>query len=247
MDEDTGREPSPGGPDPFGRALLDHQRGERSEPLYQCDGADAREHPVQSFYFDARDPDSEWTRWRESWLGGPLLDAGAGAGRDALYFQEQAETVALEVSERLVATMGARGVETARRGDMFDLRSTFGRDRFRSVQAVGTQATLAPSRTALQRLLADLAYVTDGEGVVLLDGYDPAAVGPGMLGYRADPAPGLARRAFHFEYEGERGPTLLFRLFSPDKLRTAAAGTAWSVAEVRYADDHHYNAALQKR
>jgi SAM-dependent methyltransferase len=247
MDGESGRVPSPDGPDPFGRAIRDHQRGQREVPLYQCDGAAEREHPVQSFYFDPRDPDDEWTRWRESWLDGPLLDLGAGAGRDALYFQERTETVALEVSEHLVATMAARGVEDARLGDMFDLRATFDSDRFRSVQAVGTQATLAPSGTALQRLLADLAYVTDDEGTVLLDGYDPAAVDPGMLGYRPDPAPGLARRAFHFEYERERGPTLLFRLFSPDRLRAAAAGTAWSVAEVRYATEHRLNAALQKR
>lgn len=130
---------------------------------------------------------------------------------------------------------------------MFDLRATFGPDRFRSVQMVGTQATLAPSETALQRLLADLAYVTDEEGTLLLDGYDPTAIDSGMLGYRPDPAPGLARRVFHFEYEGERGPTLLFRLFSPDRLRAAAAGTAWSVAEVRYATDHRFDAALEKR
>jgi SAM-dependent methyltransferase len=245
--EEADREPSPDGPDPFGRALRDHQRGEREAPLYQCEGAETREHPIQSFYFDPRDPDGEWTRWRESWLEGPLLDAGAGAGRDALYFQERMATVALEVSDHLVATMRARGVEDARWGDMFDLRATFGPDRFRSVQAVGTQATLAPSGTALQRLLADLAYVTDDGGTVLLDGYDPAAVDPEMLGYRPDPAPGLARRVFYFEYEDERGPTLLFRLFSPDRLRAAAAGTAWSVAEVRYASDHRFNAALQKR
>jgi hypothetical protein len=245
--EDTGREPGPASPDPFGRALHDHQRGEREEPLYQCDGADAREHPIQSFYFDPRDPDDERTRWRESWLDGPLLDLGAGAGRDALYFGERMETVALEVSDHLVATMRERGVADARRGDMFDLRSAFEADRFRSVQVVGTQATLAPSGTALRRLLADLAYVTDGEGVVLLDGYDPEPLGPGMLGHRPDPAPGLARRVFHFEYERERGPTLLFRLFSPDRLRAAAAGTAWSVAEINYANDHRFDAALQKR
>ncbi len=247
MDENTHREPSPDGPDPFGRAIRDHQRGEREAPLYQCDGAAAREHPVQSFYFDPRDPGDEWTRWRESWLNGPLLDVGAGAGRDALFFQDRMETVALEVSDTLVATMEARGVEDARRGDMFDLRSAFGPDRFRSAQVVGTQATLAPSRTALQRLLTDLAHVTDEEGVVLLDGYDPVATSPEMLGYRSDPAPGLARRVFHFEYAGERGPGLLFRLFSPDRLRAAAAGTAWNVVELRYTNDYHYNAALQKR
>lgn len=114
MDDASGREPSSGGPDPFGRAIRDHERGQREAPLYQCDGTEAREHHIQSFYLDSRDPDDEGSRWRESWLEGPLLDLGAGAGRDALYFQERTETVALEVSENLVATMEARGVEDAR-------------------------------------------------------------------------------------------------------------------------------------
>jgi len=55
-----------------------------------------------------------------------------------------------------------------------------------------------------------------------------------VFGYREDPAPGLAYRVYHCVYEGEVGETLLFRLFSPDRLREAAVGTPWTVAEVRY-------------
>lgn len=36
----------------------------------------------------------------------------------------------------------------------------------------------------------------------------------------------------HFEYEGAVGETLLFRLFSPDRIREATVGTGWDVAEI---------------
>lgn len=72
--------------DAFGRALIDHYRDERTAPLYQCDGEQRLCHPVGDFYFGTfeEQPDADWI---ESWLDGPLLDVGAGAGRDTLYFQ----------------------------------------------------------------------------------------------------------------------------------------------------------------
>jgi hypothetical protein len=255
--------------DPFGRAIRDHHRGEREEPLVQRDGDWAREHPIERFYFSSFTGESDGERWLESRLDGPLLDLGAGAGRHALYFQERSETVAVEVSDHLVETMADRGVEDARRGDMFALREQFDRDRFRSALAIGTQLGLAGSMDGIRRFLNDLAYVTTPDATAVVDCYDPERVASGegdesgegdggsggeereangMLGFRDDPAPGLASRVMHFEYEGDVSETLLFRLFGPDRLREAAVPTGWSVAEVRYGDEEtpHYRAALAK-
>jgi hypothetical protein len=174
---------------------------------------------------------------------------GAGAGRDTLHFQERFETVAIEVSDHLLKTMRGRGVRDARRGDMFALRDNFERDRFRSAFAWGTQAGLVGSVQGLREFLDDLAFVTTPEGTAMFDCYDPARIdAEAMLGYRADPASGLAHRVMHFEYEGDIGETLLFRLFGPDRLREAASGTDWEVTEIGYdaADSPHYQAALTK-
>ncbi|ESP88545.1 class I SAM-dependent methyltransferase [Candidatus Halobonum tyrrellensis] len=233
--------------DPFGRAIREFARGEQTEPLLQVDGEREREHPVEEFYFAERDPESEYARWLESHLSGPLLDLGAGAGRDALHFQARFETVALEVSAHLVETMRDRGVENAVRGDMFDLPATFGRDRFAAAYAHGTQLGLVRSRTHLREFLGDLAFVTSDDAVAVLDNYDPEAATAGeLLGARADPEPGMGLRAFHFEYERERGETLVFRPFAPRILDRACVGTAWRLVEVRYTDDHHYDAVLRK-
>jgi SAM-dependent methyltransferase len=232
--------------DPFGRAIRDHHEGERSEPLWQVDGEEALAHPIESFYVEPRDPDGETTRWLESRLAGPLLDVGAGVGRDALYFGERMETVALEVSEHLVAVMDDRGVRDARHGDMFDLPATVERGRFRSVRAAGTQLGLVRSRGRLRAFLDDLARVTTPDATAILDNYDPDRIDDDMLGYRPVPDDGLAFRTFHFEYEGDRGRTLLFRLFSPDRLRAACTDTDWRVREVRYFDERRYDAVLAK-
>lgn len=215
-------------PDPFGRAILDHHRGEREEPLIDRDGGTTRIHDIEGYYFGEHEPEAFF----EPHVEGPLLDIGAGAGRDSLYFQERVETVALEVSEHLVTLLAERGVTDARLGDMFALPEQFSRNRFQAALAIGTQVQLAPSEHALREFLADLAHVTTPDGVALLHGYDPAAAAEAdLFAYRADPTPGLAHRIFHCEYEGEAGETLLFRLFSVERLRDATVGTAWHVAE----------------
>ena len=237
--------------DAFGRAIRDHHRGDRTEPLLQGDGEETREHPIESFYVDPFDPESDSGSWLASRLKGPLVDLGAGAGRHALRFQERYETVAVESSPALVETMRDRGVADAREGDMFALRDAFERDRFASALAIGTQIGLAGSMRGLSAFLGDLACVTTPDATAVVDCYDPDHPGAAdLLGYRDDPTPGLAHRAMWFAYEGETDPTLQFRLFSPSRLREATVGTGWAVEAVDRGgtgSGPHYRAALRKR
>ncbi|WP_435065452.1 class I SAM-dependent methyltransferase [Halobaculum sp. EA56] len=234
--------------DPFGRAIRDVHRGEQSEPLWTVDGDERLEHPIERFYFVERD-DEVYETLDADGLATPLLDLGAGAGRDVLRFQERydGEAVGLEPSAHLVETMRERGVDRAVEGDMFALRESFGRDRFRGVYAHGTQLGLARPPHRLRAFLADLAFVTDADAVAVLDNYDPGADGASdLLGWRPDPTPGTGYRVMHFEYEGDVGETLLFRPFTPDVLRDACVGSAWTVDGIRYSNDHHYEAVLHK-
>jgi len=237
--------------DAFGRAVRDHHRGDRTEPLYQGDGGEIREHPIEAFYFADFDPDGDAGSWLASRLEGPLVDLGAGAGRHALRFQERFETVALESSPALVETLRDRGVADAREGDMFALREAFERDRFASALAIGTQIGLAGSMRGLSAFLGDLAFVTTPDATAVVDCHDPDhPAAADLLGHRADPTPGLAHRVMRFRYDGETDATLRFRLFSPDRLREAAVGTGWAVDAVDRegsGDGPHYRAALRKR
>lgn len=236
-------------PDAFGTGIRDWHRDELAAPLIQRDGADTLEHPIEEFYFGTRDPAAGYTEWLESWLSGPLIDLGAGAGRDALHFQERFEVVALEVSDALVETMAERGVEDSRHGDMFSLREQFDPDRFRSALAVGTQICLAGSMQGLRSFLADLGHVTTPDATAVVHSFDPEADGiEDLLGYRPDPARGLAHRLMWFEYGDTVDEALYFRLFSPERLREAAQATGWEVADVVRPDDEiEYRAALRKQ
>lgn len=240
-------------PDPYGRAIRDAHFGERTGPLLERYGDDAREHPVESLYFQTFAGESADEQWVASWLDGPLLDVGAGAGRHALYFQDCFETVAIDVSPHLVETMRDRGVEDARQVDMFSLRDAFDRDRFRSALVIGTQVSLAGSMQGLRRFLGDLAYVTTPDATAVLDGYHPEwSVEHDAPGYRHDPTPGLAYRVQQFEYDDVLGDPLLFRVFGPDRFREATVGTGWTVREVRrHPTDREeavqYRVALSKR
>lgn len=237
--------------DPYGRAIRDYHRGEQDAPLYDVDGARRRDHPIEKFYFEAFDPDTANGGWLVSNLDGPLLDLGAGAGRHALFFQRRFETVAVDASDHLVAVMADRGVEDARRADMFRLRERFERDRFRSALSIGTQLGLAGSMQGLRTFLGDLAHVTTPDATAVVDSYDPGQERTAeSFGFRPDPTPGLAYRTYHYEYEGDVGPTLLFRLFSPARLREAAVGTGWRVETVRHhppEDPVQYRALLRKQ
>lgn len=236
------------GSDPFGRAVRDFYHDEQSEPLVQFDGEHSQTHPIERFYFEPFTGADE-EAWIETHLQGSLLDVGAGAGRDALYFQERCETVAIELSQHLVALLDERGVEDPRHGDMFSLPEQFDADRFESVLIRGTQLGLAKSRRGIEQLLTDLAAVTTPTATAVVDLYDPTGEqASDLLGYRADPTPGLAFRVFAFEYEGDVGETLLFGLVSPDRLQEAAAETPWTVTEVRRSEESaYYMAALARR
>ncbi|WP_248908886.1 class I SAM-dependent methyltransferase [Halocatena marina] len=228
--------------DPFGRAIRDHYLGNRDEPLIDRDGDETREHSIEQWYFGEHDEDA----WRDSWMEGPLLDMGAGAGRDALYYQEQFETVAIEVSEQLIEILRDRGVRDARLANMFELRGQFNRDRFRSAHAVGTQVGLAGSMAGVRQFLADLAFVTTPDAAVVLDNYAPEKdATKDVFAFREDPAPGLAYRVYHEAYKGGVGKTLLFRLFSVDRLREATIGSPWEVTAVTYGDVQ-WRAILEK-
>lgn len=229
--------------DPFAKALSDYHFDEMQGPLLYRRGEKTQEVSID-FYFEEVDASGSWL---ESWLSGPMLDMGAGAGRHSLYFQDQFETVAIEQNNTLVELLRDRGVTDARRVNMFKLTETFDSGRFQSAIALGTQMSLARSMVGLKEFLRDLSEVTTPNATAVLDGYDPDhETTQEKLDFYADPADGLAYRLLQVEYDGILGEPWLYRLFTPERVREAAEDTEWEVAEVRHGPDHLYQLALKK-
>ncbi len=234
--------------------MRDYGRGDPGDLRYR-DGARTADGRVREYYFA---PPAEWDDDTVALLdriaswGGPVLDAGCGAGKHALWLQDRGvDVTGIDASPAAVEAARERGVDDARVMDMFD--PAFERDRFRTAFAFGTQVGLAGSLAGVRDLLAEFARLTDEDGRAVVHNYDPAAVDEALLGYRPDPREGIARRCFHFEYEPaddrdparEVGPTLQFLLFGPDRLADATIGTPWTVADVDVRD-RTYAAVLER-
>lgn len=233
--------------DVFGKALLDHYHDTQTVPLFQRDGMNKYKHRVGEFYF-REFTDEPTHEWIDSRLDGPLLDVGAGAGRDALYFQEKFKTTALEISQPLVQLLKDRGVNDVCQGNMFSLSELFEPNTFTSILINGTQIGLVKSRQGLKYFLDQLEIITQPTATVVFDCYDPTHAGAEqMLGFRSDPTPGLAFRVYHYEYEGNVGNTLLFRLFSIERFRRVLEHTNWVHDDFhRPHNTYHLRIALKK-
>lgn len=241
--------------DALGTAMYDYQR--HGEVLGKCiyrDGEDVQDARIGGFYFAPREEWSEDTIELLETLEGPVVDVGCGAGQHSVWLQDRGtEVVAFDVSPGAVAAARDRGVEDARVLDMFEVAQEFPRDRFRSALVSGTQACLAGSLPGVSEFLADLALVTDEEGIAVVDSYVPQDLDGDFFGYRPDPRRGICHRTMHFEYEREAdgeserlvGRNLHFLLFDPDRLVEAAIGTPWELERV-FPGTGFYKAVLRK-
>jgi SAM-dependent methyltransferase len=225
--------------------MLDHARGdyETGDCVYR-DGDHVRDATVGAFYFT---PPSDWSEQERAdlrRLDGPVLDLGCGAGRHALALQESGvDVLAVDASPNAVQAASERGVVHAVQMDMFDL--TLPADAYGGVVCIGTQATAAGSLDRLAAFCRDLDRVATDDARVLLDSYDPTACDcADLLGYRADPREGLARRSFRFVCDGVFGDPIEMLLFSPDRLRAALVDTDLAVTDVARDDDGPYYRAV---
>jgi SAM-dependent methyltransferase len=236
--------------DPLGRAMHDHYTPGRAGELTYRDGSETERHDVAGTYFtDPTDWSPAWRRRLDS-LDGPVLDVGCGTGKYAQWLAGSGrQVVGIDTSPKAIETARGRGLQAAFVMDMFALG--FDRNRFRSALVVGTQSGLAGTLPGVRAFLTDLARVTTSDATAIVDSYDPAGLDPeSFIGYRPDPRAGLARRAFHFEYDRpdggrEVGPTLSFVLFGPDRLRDVLVGTAWDLLAV-WPQTGYYRAKLEK-
>lgn len=230
--------------DPFTQALHDFHFNEMQGPLLYRRGEETEEVNID-FYFESIDGDGSWL---ESWIDGPLLDLGAGAGRHSLYFQNQFETVAIEQNDKLVEILRDRGVTDARQADVFGLPGVFESNRFQSAIALGTQVGLSRSVEGLKQFLNDLSTVTTRDATAVIDGFDPEhPKTKTKLDYYEDAPEGLAYRVLQMEYDGSLGKPWLYRLFTPDRMREVISDTEWEVAGEEHGQEHIYLLPLRKR
>ena len=166
---------------------------------------------------------------------GAVLDVGCGAGRHALYLQEQGhEIVGIDTSPGAVEVSRDRGVD-ARKCDVADVRELEA-GTFDTVVMGGNNFGLVRTRATAPRILSGLAAVTSDEACLLAETRDVhASEDPDHLAYhelnrQRGRLPDALR--IRVRFKRHTSPWFDYLMVSPDEMRVVVDPTPWYVAEI---------------
>jgi SAM-dependent methyltransferase len=246
--------------DVFGRIVYDYHRDRlREAPAYlHPDGRVTAADPAR--HFRAYD---RWSRVERAALDhaeGQVLDLCCGAGRHAVWLQDEGHDVlGVDSSPGAVRTARERGLEHAAVGDM----STLAVDRgtVDTVLLLGTGFGVCDYPVGMRSVLADLYAVTSRDGRVVVDLEDPREVERAdavdrwdgddsrqeVLSWPDDGPATYARRWFRVHYGEWTGEWTRVAMLTPPQFRAVVAGTRWRIREVvRDRTDPRYALVLEK-
>ena len=232
---------------PFGLALLDFWRGDKSGCIAICrDDGFTEEVPVGHFF---RGPE-QFTSLEKTALDqcrGHVLDAGAGTGHHSLSLQSRGCLVcAIDVSPEAVKLMCEAGVTDAREADVL----RFNGGPFDTILMIGHGIGMAEDIEGLRRLLRHLGTLVRPEGQVLLDSLDPRATEETLhLDYHESNR--KAGRYFgevrlQLRYKGQTGPVYGWLLIDPETLAKQALAIGWAADILWRQADGNYLARLTR-
>jgi hypothetical protein len=170
-------EPWPQG-DAWGHALSDHLRGRWTPtPELETSAGEVTDATHPEWFFRSFD---EWYRWEQELLliaaQGPALILGAGAGREALWLQEQGiDVTAASSSPGAAQVCRARGVTDVRLGDLNDPPDD---KRWAAIFLMCGTLGLSRSTADTRRLLSRLAELAAPDAVLVGDSVDPPGTTP---------------------------------------------------------------------
>jgi hypothetical protein len=219
--------------DAFGAALLAHIEGTAGDRVLLLEVDDGRVMPAMSPSEFFKDPDG-WLYWERELLEDvtePVLDLGCGAGRHALFLQEQGmHVVGLDNSPGAVKVCERRGLKDVR---LADLREPPDDEAWGTVLLMCGNFGLAGGWDETREFLARLHGTCSPGASIVADSVDPTLNNdPTSVAYRA------AKRS-EGRHEGEVGLRLRFgecvtpywQLLNlpPSDVEPLISGTGWSL------------------
>ena len=230
---------------PFGLALLDFHKGNKSAfyTIIRDDGSE--EEVAATDYFREPHGFTVLERTALDQCRGDVLDVGAGSGRHSLTLQRRGLRVsAIDISPEAVQVMRETGVADAREADVFQ----FGGGHFDTILMLGHGIGMAGDIEGLRKLLPHLRTLLRPKGQVLTDSVDPrASSDPRHLAYhevnrRAGRYLGETRLSLRFK--SQRGSAFGWLLVDPDTLANEAMAAGWTMETVQREADGNYLARL---
>lgn len=227
--------------EPFGRALLEQHRGGTGGTLrLHSDLGEVDDLPA-SFFFRGPEELGELERIALARCRGTVLDVGAGAGAHSLLLQERGHDVtAIDVVPAAVEVMSERGVEDARRADVFGFRGGPFDTILMLLNGIGMVGTLQ----GLDRFLAAVPALLSQGGQLLVDSAD---LRPRVGGERREDGRYAGEVHLQLEYRGVRGAPYPQLYVDPETLARRAEDPGWRTRILARGEAGEYLARLTRQ
>jgi SAM-dependent methyltransferase len=202
-----------------------------------------------AMYISTYDQWPEYEREALQEIKGRVLDIGLGAGRHALWVQEQGhEVVGIDISPLAVEVSKLRGVKECYVMDMRKLEFPDGH--FDTVLMLGANIGVGGDVPITQKILKDIHRITKPDGIVIGSTRDPVKTdNPEHLAYhqmnreRGKP-PGLV--TIRLGFQGEYSAWFDFLMLGLEDLKNALKPTNWRVRKTCESAGSDYIAILEK-
>lgn len=155
------------GDDAFGQAFLDYMESgqEVITQIVRVEDGNVEDHPI-SIYFQTFDEWAPYDRALMQWVDGLVLDVGVGAGRAALYLQEQGYRVTgIDLSPGAVETCKKRGVKDARLHNILEKPLD---EKFDTILMMGHNLGIAATHANVGPYLERMKSMLNPDGRIIL-------------------------------------------------------------------------------
>ena len=235
-------------PDAFGQALMNYlETGDSFNVMERDDGLVDMMSP--EVYFR---PFVEWSVHQQEAMAlvkGRVLDVGAGAGRHALYLQEQGhEVITIDASPLAVEVCRKRGVKDARLLSLFDVDESIGT--VDTIVMLGNNFGLFGSYDGAKTMLKRFAAITPANGRIVAETLNPYGTdNPVHLAYhqwnreRGRMSGQIGLRVRYLNYADDWFDYLFVSL---DEMREIVDGTGWKISQTIGNVNGIYIAILEK-
>ncbi len=236
--------------DAFGREIYDYfQGGEAIEIVERDDGFLGVSMGPGAYL--SQYPD--WSAYQKEalrFVQGRTLDVGCGAGRFALYLQEQGhEVVGIDNSPLAIEVCQQRGVQDARVMSITQAsRQKLGQ--FGSIIMMGNNFGLFGSPQRAKWLLRRFYHMTPANGRIIAESNDPYQTDkPYHLDYhernrKRGRMPGQLR--IRVRYLNFTGQWIDYLMVSQEEMTGILAGTGWGVSQFINSESGMYAAVIEK-
>ena len=236
--------------DAMGHLIWDHYQGQVVHEVVEREDGYIEATSGPASYFA---PYEEWTPHEQramAFARGRVLDIGVGAGRHALYLEDQGlDVTGADISPRALRVARERGLRSIVEAGVTALSRRVGT--FDTLMMMGNNFGLFANPSRMRWLLRRFAAMTGDEGRIIAETRDVYQTDvPEHLAYQAsnrrrNRMSGQIR--LRVRYKRYATPWFDYLMVSRKELNELLAGSAWQVHEFVEPDGELYAAVLEKR